>query len=187
ATPSSAAKSTLPVRAAGGVATRPYDRLMPLAGGFGGVALAAVGEMLVEGGDRSFLSLLLYLAGIALFAVSAWRVPPTAHDLPPTAQAAVSPNIAEGRRAWIILGGGVGLALVLNLVAVLMIREHLNSVPGLYLWLLSLLVVGATGIAARRLLNWAPRWGVGVWPMSRNGRLMLLAVVVLILVAASAS
>src|SRR6059058_5506106 len=52
ATPSSAAKSTLPVRAAGGVATRPYDRLMPLAGGFGGVALAAVGEMLVEGGDR---------------------------------------------------------------------------------------------------------------------------------------
>src|SRR5438045_7060070 len=108
----SVARSTLPVRAAGGVATRPYERLMPLAGGFGGVALAAVGEMLVEGGDRTFLSLLLYLAGIALFAVSAWRVPSTPHDpsagsgqaLSQTADATVSPSVTERRRAWMILG-----------------------------------------------------------------------------------
>jgi hypothetical protein len=160
---------------------------MPLAGGFGGIALAALGEILVERGDRTFISPLLYLAGIALFAISAWRVPPTTHDLPQTADAAVSSGVSERKRAWIILGGGVGFALVLNLIAVLLIREQLNSVPGLYLWLLSLVVVGATGIAARSLLNWTPRWGVGVWPASRNGRLLLLAAVVLILVVASAS
>jgi hypothetical protein len=142
---------------------------------------------MVESGDKSSISLLLYLAGIAIFTVTAWRIRPTPHDVPDTLGTAATPAASDRRRAWIILGGGTALAFVINVVAVLMIREQIDSIPGIYLWLLSLLIVAVAGLAARNLLRWPSRWGAGVLPTSRNGRLLLLGAVVLILIVASAA
>jgi hypothetical protein len=166
---------------------RRYAAYIPLLGGFGGIALAVAGELLVESGDKTPVSLLLYLAGIAAFAISAWYMPPAAEDLPQDSVQGATSSAAARRRAWVILGGGTVAAVLVNLVAVLMIREQLDSVTGLYLWLLSLLIIGAVGFAARNTLNWPPQWGTGVWPTSRNGRLLLLVAVLIILIVASAS
>src|SRR5436189_3392086 len=77
-----------------------YAAYIPLAGGFGGIALAAAGELLVESGNKTPLSLLLYLLGIAAFAVSAWYVPPTPQDLPQSDAEPTAPTPPQPRRAW---------------------------------------------------------------------------------------
>jgi hypothetical protein len=124
-----------------------------------GLALAAAGEWLVESKNIGQLSLALYLVGIALFAVSAWYLQPSVEDLPEEVPEA--PRAAWPARAWAVIGAGVALAIVLNFIALLMISADLRSIPGVYLWLASLLAIGAAGIVAGRGLGWSPRWRGG--------------------------
>jgi hypothetical protein len=140
----------------------------------------------VETGDTSQLSLVLYLAGIALFAVSAWFMQPAAEDLPQAAPEGTQ-GASGSVRAWVILGSGVALAIVLNLIALLMIHDNLGSISGAYLWLASILAIGTAGIVAGRTLGWSPRWRGGSLPAGRNERIALIAVVVIILVVAAAA
>ncbi len=181
---------TLPAiveRPAGGRRSNPHP-VLAVAGGFAGVALAAAGEWLVELHDTGQLSLVLYLAGIAIFAASAWLMQPAASDLPQPSLVTAQDGARQNRvRAWAIVVVGTIAAVALNVTAALMIKDQLDSIPGIYLWLASLLLIGATGIAAGGLFGWSPRWRGGIIPAGRNGRIVLLAVVVIILVVASAS
>jgi hypothetical protein len=63
--------------------------VLPLLGGVAGLVLAGLGEGIVEAGNTSPVSLVLYLLGIAVFAVSAWPLVPLVLDLP--AEAATAP------------------------------------------------------------------------------------------------
>ncbi len=186
------AADTLPAiaekRPAGWRRSKPHPALSA-AGGFLGVALAAAGEWLVEAHDTGQLSLVLYLTGIAIFAASAWFMQPTTSDALPQPSSETAPGGARTNRvrAWVILVGGAVLAIMLNVAAALMIKDQLDSIPGIYLWLASVLLIGATGIVVGGMFGWSPRWRGGILPAGRNGRIVLLAVVVIILVVASAS
>ena len=138
--------------------------------------------MLVESHNTSILSLLFYLAGIALFALSALLLPPGLADLPiPTP--ADAPNRLSKRHV-IILVAGVVIAVVLNVLALFSLRANLQSGVGAWLWLASLVVLAATGIVLHRTFGWRPRWGEGARLSSRS-RLFVIAIVVIVLVVAA--
>src|SRR5438045_3046178 len=73
-------------------------RLLPLTGGALALALAGLGEALVEEGNTTPLSLLLYLVAIALFALSAWPLRPRPVDQP--AEALAPASARRGLAAW---------------------------------------------------------------------------------------
>jgi hypothetical protein len=164
----------------------PRRALVPLAGGLGALVLGGLGEALVESGNTTVLSLFLYLAGIGLFAWSASLLPPALGDMPSKDSPPECPRRGD-RLFWAILGIGVGAAVALNLAAFLMLRDDLKSEPGKWLWLLSLGVILATGIALHRRHSWPARWLGGTWPHSASGRQVVIASIVVIgLVAVAA-
>lgn len=168
-------------------ATTSRRRFIPLLGGLLGIALASAGELLIEAGNRTPLSLVLYLLGIAAFAISAWARWSTAADTALEAPAEELPKAANRRRAWAIMSVGVGLAVLLNIAALLRMQEQFDAPESPYLWLGSMLVVLITGVALARLQGWSARWGAKVWPATPRGRLLLLAAVLLILTIATAA
>ena len=189
--PSSTARvqTTLPTRAvrpARRALTLPAPRdLLSLAGGVAALLLAAAGEALVESHNTTSFSLLLYLLAIALFAASAWLVPPAPVDLPVLGPAAALATPARQWRTWAILGGGVGLAILLDLGALSLLHEDLRSIAGAWLWVASLLVLGLTGVLLHRRFGWLPRWGADAWPATPRDRWMALAILVAVLALAA--
>jgi hypothetical protein len=155
---------------------------LSLLGGLLALGLAAAGEVLVEAHNTSILSLLLYLAGIALFALSALIIPPGPADLP-TPKPADTPN-RRSRRPVVTLTAGVVIAVVLNVLSLLSLRANLQSGVGAWLWLASLVVLAATGIVLHRSFGWAARWGDGTRLSSRS-RLFVIAAIVAVLVVAA--
>ena len=151
--------------------------------GLGALGLAGAGEALVESHNTTIVSLLLYLAGIALFAWSALLIPRDPADLPTPGPAPNQPK-QHNTRSWTTLAGGVLAAIVLNLLSYLSLRDDLKSGAGALLWLASLVVLAATGIALSRGYGWPARWGTTA-PMSPRSRLFVIAVIVLVLVVAA--
>jgi 4-amino-4-deoxy-L-arabinose transferase-like glycosyltransferase len=161
-------------------------RAIPLVGGFAALALALWGESIVESGNTTPSSLVLYLLAIALFAASALPMPQTAVDLPGEETATDLPQ-PEGRlRVWAIMVGGAAIAIVLCVLALFTLQKDLKSVTGTLLWLASMAALLATGIALRGLQGWPARWAAGIWPSSARGRWLVVAAIVVILVLAAA-
>ncbi len=156
-----------------------WRRLLPFGGGLLALLMAGWGEAIVELHDSSLLSLLLYLAAIALFFVSGWPLRPAPVDLPaPDAlpdTAAEMPSQARSRRipAWAIVGGGAAAAILLDIISFSMLHNDLRSQPGAYLWLASMLVLLGTAAAVSRRQGWAARWGVEGRPLDTRRRLLL--------------
>jgi hypothetical protein len=161
---------------------------VPLLGGVAGLVLAGLGEGIVESGNTSELSLVLYLIGIAVFAVSAWPLVPQVLDLPAEPAAAPagrgfaagflgapgdSPAPAARRRVWLLAGGGSVLAVALGLVTAQLVRQKLDDPAAPWWWLASMIAIAATGLLVGRRQGWPARWGQGVWPQTRRGRILL--------------
>src|SRR5438309_219733 len=89
-------------------------RVVPITGGIVGLALAGYGEMLVEAKEGTQLSLAVYLAGILLFAASAWPLTRTQVDMPVDAPAQEKAEAIARRRARYALIGGLALAVLMN-------------------------------------------------------------------------
>ena len=153
-------------------------RWWPLAGGLAGLALAGAGELLVENKDKSQLSPILYLAGVAVFAISAWPLRPAPTDLPdetiPPKQSAILPLRGSAPPQSAIALAGIGLAVLLNLVAAALIHENRGSIPGAWLWAGSLILLAGAGLGPGAAAGLAARWGgVRCWPAARQGRIAL--------------
>lgn len=148
------------------------------------LALAGAGELLIESGDRTPLSLVLYLLGIGTFAISAWKLPTSANDTPIEDGSQELPKADGRRRVWAIMGAGVGIAILLNVQAMRIIQVQFDSPLGAYFWLSSLVVILATGVVLARFQGWSPRWGINVWPKTARDRLFVLAAVLTILLIA---
>jgi hypothetical protein len=159
-------------------------RILPLAGGAIGLAVAGGGEFLVRQGPASWLFLLLYVVGIVGFTVSAWSLPPGLADGPGEPQAAPASTAA---RAWLAPGIGLGVAILANLAALRSLAGRWESPVGEALWLISVVLVVAAGMVLGRQLTWPAQWGVHVWPASALGRRLLIVAVVAIFVLAAAS
>ena len=183
-------QSTLPAPIAASARPRPIPvilRLVPLLGGGGALLLAGLAESIVERQDTSILSLVLYLAAIALFAVSAWPLPPAPADQARTGPAAEQPTPPARRRIWAVLGGGTALAFVLYGIATVLLRQDLKAAGGAWLWVVSLAALLATGVVAGRMQGWAPRWAGGGWPADGRGRALLIGALLLIVAGAAAA
>ncbi|HST04423.1 MAG TPA: PA14 domain-containing protein [Chloroflexia bacterium] len=151
--------------------------------GLGALALAGAGEALVESHNTTILSLLLYLAAIALFAWSALLIPRDSADLPTPYPSSAQP-VRSKRRSWAKLWGGILAAIVLNALSFFSLRDDLKSGVGLVLWLASIAVLAATCIAFGWRVRWSARWGTGA-RMSPRSRLFVLVLIVLVLLVAA--
>ena len=122
------------------------------------------------------LSLVLYLIGIAVFAVSAWPLVPLVLDLPADAGAAPagrgwaawflgapgdSPAPARRRWVWLLAGGGTILAVALGLVTAQLVRQKLDDPAAPWWWLASMVAIAATGLLVGRGQGWARALGPG--------------------------
>ena len=164
-------------------------RIFPLLGGVVSLALAVWAEIIVESKDSTPLSLVLYLVAILLFAISAWFMPPAGVDLPAASSEVQATDNSSAkrpgsRRAASTMWVGIGLAVVLNLISLFVLRQEITSLGGALLWVASLALLLGTGIALHRSQGWPARWGVGVWPQTRRGR-WLTAIAFLLLFAAA--
>ncbi len=158
-------------------------RVIPLAGGALALILAGFAEMRVEAGDKSAVSMILYLIAIACFILSAWPLPATAYDMP-AASAADLPAVPT-RRRWIVPGIGVALAVILQAIALNLIKQDIKTTAGAWLWLVSMLLLLATGVVVGKRFGWQPRWGGQLWPSGRMARWLLVGTVIGIVVVAS--
>jgi hypothetical protein len=120
-----------------------------------GVLLAAAGEALVAAKNTSSLSLVLYLGGIALFA---WSAGEHAPRLQPAQGAGGSRGSARRWRYWLVLVGGTSLAVALGLVNLRLLKNDIRDAAGVPLWLGSMAILLATGIAVRREEGWPAVW-----------------------------
>lgn len=164
-----------------------WQRYVPLGGGLAGIGLAGSGELLVQLNNSSHLSLILYLLGIVIFAISARSLPPASSDMPANEVATDLPEPTQRRRVWAIMVGGTVLAVMITLSALSLLRAELGSIPGAYLWLTGLLILVATGIVLRHKQGWSARWRGGVWPQDRRARWILILTIVVTLTVASAA
>ncbi|MDQ6692843.1 MAG: glycosyltransferase family 39 protein [Chloroflexota bacterium] len=165
-----------------------WRRSASFAGGVLALLLAGWGEAVVESGNTTPLSLLLYSVAIALFVVSGWFLRPATVDLPSPTAAVDLPTRERRMVPWSILGVGMALALCLDIIALGMLHADLKSQPGAYLWLLSALVLLIAGVMVSRKQGWSPRWGGVVWPASgrRMRLLMVLALATIMALAVAA-
>lgn len=157
-------------------------RLFPVAGAAGALALGWWAEVRTEAGDPTWLAALLFLASIALFALS---------DLPyrPAADSRDAPAVAPRAttwRGWLMLCVGVGPAIALSFMALGQLRGRWGSVAGTTAWGASVALIMLTGIVLGRWQEWPPRWGVRVWPATKTGRALLLLAVLAIMGLATA-
>jgi 4-amino-4-deoxy-L-arabinose transferase-like glycosyltransferase len=171
---------------------RVSDRLagwrgIPLVGGLLALALASIGESIVRARNTTPISLYLYLAAIALFAVTAWFLPPSRDDLPDAAlRNDSSPTHSRQRRLAVLIGGAL-LAIVLSAIAFGILRQNLKALDGGWLWLISLIVLIATGAALRRSEGWPARWAVTVWPTGKRARWLVIAAIAGVIALGSAA
>src|SRR5947208_6418587 len=117
------------------------QRAIPLLGGLAALALAGAGEALINQGNRMSINLTLYTLGILVFALSASPVWPYSPEL----SASKPATAARGRwLGWAMLVVGTAAAFGLGLAAMKELHSDLKSVAGTWLWLASLLTIGAT-------------------------------------------
>jgi hypothetical protein len=182
-------RSTLPVRlpapARRAAAQRARRQWTPLFGSGVALLLAGAGELLVESGNTSILSLVLYALAIGLFTWTAWMLPPASADLP-SEEAAAPRAAALERRGVIVLGAGVVLAILLNGITYLQLRDDIKASAAPWLWASSLGILLVASIVAARVgqipwMGWAPRWRGGSWPAAPINRLLLAGAVAAIL------
>ncbi|MEO5951103.1 MAG: glycosyltransferase family 39 protein, partial [Chloroflexia bacterium] len=162
------------------------NALLPVAGGLVALALAGWGEAMVESGDTGVLSLLLYLAAIGIFAWSATLLPKAPGDLPSEDTPPDRP-IKGDHATWVILGAGMGLAVLLDVATFFMLRADLKSELGKWLWLFSLAVTMTTGIALHKRHTWPAHWAGNGWPRFLSGRTLVIVAIVVIGFAAIAT
>src|SRR3954453_19630803 len=147
-------RSNLPVRvpqaARQARAQRMRRQWTPLLGAGAALVLAGLGELLVESGNTSIVSLVLYAVAIGLFTWSAWLLPPAPADLP-VAEARAVPAPVRQRRGWLILGGGVALAVLVNVITFFQLRADIKAGAAPWLWAGSLLILLGAGLAAGRV------------------------------------
>ena len=155
-------------------------------GGIGALILAGLGEAIVESGNTTVFSLILYFAAIGLFSWSATLIPPSPGDLPSESTPPDRP-IKGDRVTWVILGAGIGLAILLDVMTFFMLRDDLKSELGKWLWLISLAVIMATGIALHKRHSWPARWSGNGWPQVLSGRVVVIVAIVVIALAAIAA
>ncbi|HET9495311.1 MAG TPA: glycosyltransferase family 39 protein [Chloroflexia bacterium] len=163
-----------------GLLRRPF---VPLVGGVLSLILAGIGELIVQSGSGSPLSLVLYLAAILLFTVSAWPMPPAESDMPSEEVVVALPR-SRSTWGWAVLGLGTALAVGLDVAALLMIRQDVRAPLAPWLWLAAMVLIAAVGVALHRWQEWPARWGRGVWPSSVNGRRLAVAALALVMLAA---
>ena len=155
-----------------------------LGGGALGLAMAWLGTATAVSQEGSRRSLVLYLLGILVFAVSAWRTPPSPAGLPVDE---ASPRRNRGFR-WAAVGLGALVASWLGVTAGRLIyKGDLHSSAGLRLWLASLVMLAAIGLVTARGSGWPARWGSRFLPASSRGRWLIGAALVGLLVAAAAA
>lgn len=168
-------------------ATKGWERrILPLAGGLAALGLGWVAEEIVRSRNTTPLSLLLYIIAIVLFAASARPLPARTYDLP------AEPELDSPARKRLLPPGSILVAgAVFSLVscagALFLIMGELTSVPAVWLWLLSMVVLMAAGIFASRGQGWVARWGSEVWPKSRKWAFAAIGAIALIMLVASAA
>ncbi len=187
-TPAKASTHTVatgsPSQSANGASAR-----RPLIGGVAGLVLAGGGQFLAQWGDTTWLFVLLYLAGVALFTVSARQSSPAAADLPADARATPGPPRRLELWSWSLLAVGGGVAAAFNYAALSQLGPGRwdTSAPGAVLWGISIVVFVIAGMAVGTRSSWPARWGARVWPSSWGGRGLLLLTVLAVMALATAA
>jgi hypothetical protein len=167
----------------------------PLLGGILALGLASLGEALIESQNPSMFTLFCYLVGISIFVLSGSYLPPVGEDTPGVPLERSSErlsNLVDQRARWLMLGSGVALSVALNLVALQLIRHDLDrpDLPqsaGPWLWLISLLMLLATGVALHRMEGWRALWVGGSVPRTERMRWILAAFLLTLFIVASVS
>ena len=148
------------------------------------LALGWWAERRTEAGDQTWLAVLLFLAGIGIFAVSARPLAPAATDLSEDADG-VAPS-AGGWRYWLVMIVGVATAVALGLLALSLLQRQWDSVAGTMAWGASVVFIALTGVLLGRWQEWPARWGARVWPSTPAGRTLLVVVLMTIMCLATA-
>ncbi len=162
------------------------SRFVPVVGGAVALGLAWWAERRTEAGDPTWLAVLLFLASIATFALSALPLPPAAADLPEEPESVAPTSEGVGWRSWLVMIVGVGTAVVLDLVALSLLRGRWDSVNGTTAWATSVAFIVLTGVLLGGWQEWPARWGTRVWPRTTAGRALLAVTVVGIICLAGA-
>lgn len=121
-------------------------RAGPLAGAAAALALAIAGELTVRTSAYGIAAIPLYLAAIVI-----WTL--TARPLPIDTERSSGRLRSPGRLAF-----GLALAVVLDGIALVVLRGHEHSNAAARPWVASLAALAATAALAGRLGGWAPRW-----------------------------
>lgn len=159
------------------------NALLAVLGGIIALALAGFGEALVESGDKSVLSLVLYLAAIGIFAASAALLPRAPSDIASTDAPPDLPRKGD-KTIWPVIVIGIVAAVALDLLSFLMLRDNLKSEGGKWLWLGSMAVILAMGIMLHKRHTWPARWSGNNWPRARSSRALVIAFIIVIGLAA---
>lgn len=148
--------------------------LLLLMTGLAALALAAVAEAKIEKGSPTGIGPALYLSGIVLFAFGAF---------PQRARPVEAAPAAPGRRATLLFAA-FALAAVFPSFLLL---QRLGTRPGrieIALWLASLVLVTAAGLAGSRVTAFPARWELNL-PRSRAGRAAFAVAAIALLVVAA--
>lgn len=132
---------------------------------------AAAGESLLRGNAPMWQPLLLYAVAAALLAVTATRF-----VLAPTVQ----PRHGNEAVVWRVLAVGGVIALTLAAVTFATLLDNLRAPWGPWLWLATIAVLVATGLAVWRFESPTARWQADL-PHSRNARVAFAVALGLIL------
>ncbi|MEO8287334.1 MAG: glycosyltransferase family 39 protein [Chloroflexota bacterium] len=167
---------------------------VPLAGGVAALLLGWLAEAIVRSHNTTPISLLLYLVAICLFAATALptglRIAGRLERKQWTGTGAVTSAAEQTyppRRPLIVMIVAVGGAIAAGAASLLLLLGDLSSVTAVWLWLLSMVVLLAGGIYVSRWQRGPALWGINVWPRGRIPARAAIAVVVLIIVVASAA
>ena len=133
------------------MSTRPtlapsLSRAAPLAGGAAALALAVAGELTARTSADPIAAIPLYLAAIVIWAL-------TARPRPIDREKSPGRLCSPGRLAC-----GLAVAVVLDGIALLVLRGDEHSNAAAWPWLASMAALGATAALAGRRRGWPPRW-----------------------------
>ena len=157
------------------MSTRPtfapsLSRAAPLAGGAAALALAVGGELTARTSADPIAAIPLYLAAIVIWAL-------TARPRPIDTEKSSGRLRSPGRLAC-----GLAVAVVLDGIALVVLRGDEHSNAAAWPWLASLAALGATATLAGRRGGWSPRWQGADRAVLRS-RWTLLAVAVVVGIA----